>query len=181
MTYIVIGAFAIIAFFFLIMDGITALIDYRDTIIWKLLFLEKYKYKQSMDKDLGYYSWILSSFKKVKDFPTIKFNQFKDFYYLNPKSWTLYEYFVQKDYNQEMIMTFEYKEWKLYAKFYKQIMEEKEAAKKKREMQKSVEKQNIITRAILESVQKDIDRIRKEQQKNINEAARLIKEVILYD
>lgn len=181
MKCIVITGALILVGVLIIVEGITALIDYRATTIWKLLFLEKYKYKESRNKDLGYYSWSLSSFKKVKEFPTIKFNQFKDFYYLNSDSWRLYEYFVQKDNNQDMIMTFEWKEWKLYNKFYKQLEKEKEVARKNRENQKRTEKQNIITRAILESVQKDIDNIRNEQQKNINEAARLVKGITIYD
>lgn len=166
---------------FLILCGaeiIVALIDYKATITFNVFFKQKRKYKESRNKKPEAYGWFLPG-TKLKEFPTITFNQFKDFYYLNPDSWNLYEYFVRKDRNNDMIMTFEWEEWKLYNKFYKQLEKEKESIQKNKENKKIIEKQNMITRNILESVQRDIDRIRNEQYKNIDTAAELIKGVKL--
>ena len=55
--------------------------------------------------------------KKTKNFPTITFEQFKDFYSLNPESWSLRECRVVKDNNDELSLTFTYQEWKKYKKF----------------------------------------------------------------
>ena len=117
--------------------------------------------------------------KQIKDFPTITLDQFKDFYYINPSSWTLRNCRVFKNYDNEMSFTFTYEEWKKYVGFKKQVEKEKDTQKKTKEQQRIKKEQNETTRKILESVQKDIDSIRAEQQKNINETVELIKGVKL--
>lgn len=121
--------------------------------------------------------WYSSYWKPLKDFPSISFSQFCDFYYLNPNSWCLYEYRVSKDNKNELSFIFEYDEWKKYNKWLKQIEKEKEIEAENKKNQKITKEKNEVTRKILESVQKDIDVIRQESQKNIIEASNLVSNI----
>ena len=107
--------------------------------------------------------------KKIKDFPTITFDQFKDFYLLNPESWSLRDCRVVKDNNDELSLTFTYKEWKKYKKFKEQVAEEKKQQQERLANQK-IEKEKVeTTKKVLEAVQKDIDKIRAEAEKEFEE------------
>lgn len=138
-----------------------------------------YKYHQTDFVYIPTGNWLTKT-KMLKDFPTITFDQFKDFYYLKPDSWTLCDYRVFKNCSQELTFTFEYKEWKKYNKWHEQFKKAQEIAKNTKLKQKTLEEQNEITRKILEEVQKDIDKIRQKQQENINETSRLIKNINIY-
>ncbi len=115
----------------------------------------------------------------IKNFPTITFKQFLDFYYLNPDSWILKECRVYKNNNNRLSFTFTYPEWKKYKKWCEQKEKEKENQRKHEQELEAIKKQNEITRQILEEVQKDIDRTRKKSEKEINETIKLIKGVKL--
>lgn len=115
--------------------------------------------------------------KRIKDFPTITLEQFKDFYAINPSSWELRECRVFKNYDNEMSFTFTYEEWKKYIQFKKQVEKEKAEQKKIKEQQRITKEQNETTRRILKSVQQDIDNIYAEHNKNMREAEHLIKGV----
>lgn len=137
-----------------------------------------YKVNQNAHVYVPKGNWITET-KQLKDFPKITFNQFRDFYYLNPESWTLCDYKVFKNYRQELTFNFEYEEWKKYEKWHNQIKKEKEIAKNNRLKQAILNYQNETTKKILEEVQKDIDKIRQESQNDIDEAINLIKGVKL--
>lgn len=112
--------------------------------------------------------------KKIKDFPTITFDQFKDYYCLNPESWSLKDCRVIKDRNYELSFTFTYEEWKKYKKFKKQIEEENNRKQEQLENQK-IEKEKVeTTKRILESVQKDIDKIRADAEKEFEEVKNVV-------
>jgi hypothetical protein len=117
--------------------------------------------------------------KKISEFPTVTFEKFKDFYSLNPDSWRLCDCRVFKNNDDELSFTFTYPEWKKYIKFKNELDKKAEEDRRIREEIKAKNKQNEITIRILEEVQKDIERVRAESQKNIKEAADLIKEVKL--
>ena len=147
-----------------------------DKISIKLTTKHAYKKEQEVVIEFKGYPYRC---KKVKNFPTITFAQFKDFYAINPDSWTLRDCRVFKNYDDEMSFTFTHEEWKKYVKFKKQIEKEKAQQKILKEHQRITKEQNEITRKILEAVQEDINNIYKEQAKNMAEAANLIKEVNL--
>lgn len=126
------------------------------------------------DDNLKYKSWLGYNDKKIKDFPTITFDQFKDFYCLNPESWSLHDCRVVKDNNNELSCTFTYEEWKKYKKFKKQIEEEKERKRELLANQKLEKEKAETTRKILESVQKDIDKIRADAEKNFEEVRQVV-------
>ena len=160
---------------FIIIAGTHELIFWDSKESWlRIPFRKKIKYKEALDSNASIYSWTCSN-TNLKDYPTITFSQFKDFYYVNPSSWELYEYFVRKDRNRNLIMIFEYPEWKEYNKFRKQLEKDKKAAAENKKKQEAVQYKNEVTKKILESVQRDIDAIRAENQKAFDEAARLIK------
>lgn len=165
-----------------IMDGIALILDGpTGTLVYHLLFRHKSGYKNSRDTyaDADYFGYSRFPHQKIKEFPTINFEQFRDFYYLNKDSWDLYEYFVQKDKNKNMVMTFTYPEWRKYHKFYVQVQKNKEREKENQKQQEITKEKNRIARCVLESVQKDIDVIRAEQQQDLNEAIELVKGVKL--
>lgn len=160
---------------FIIIFGTHELIFWPSEESWlRIPFRKKIKYKDALNSYASKYSWVCAD-TRLNNYPTITFSQFKDFYYVNPNSWELYEYFVRKDRSRNLIMIFEYPEWKEYNKFRKQIEKEKEEAKANKKKQEAVEYQNEVTRKILESVQRDIDAIRAESMKNFDEASNLIK------
>lgn len=174
-TFFLICAFIIIC---IIIFGSHELIFWDDGAWIQRLFRKRKEYKDALNSSVNRYSWSFEC-KKLKEYPTITFSQFQDFYYVNPNSWQLYEYFVKKDNDRNLIMIFEYPEWKKYNKFCKQLEKDKEAAKENKKKQEIIEHQNEVTRRILESVQRDIDAIRAENEKNFNDAADLIKGVKL--
>lgn len=126
------------------------------------------------DNNTRYVAWISYSDKKIKDFPTISLDQLKDFYYLNPKSWSLQDCRVVKDNNDELSFTFTYDEWKKYKKFKEQIEEEDKRKQELLANQKLEKEKTETTRKILESVQKDIDKIRAESEKEFEEVKRVV-------
>lgn len=147
-----------------------------------LFFNKKNNYNKNMleeclVRDYNGNNWYSSHWKSLKDFPSISFSQFYDFYCLNPDSWCLCEYRVFKDNKSELSFVFEYDEWKKYDKWRKQIEEEKNLAKIYELGQKIRQEKNEVTCKILESVQKDIDVIRQESQKNIIEASNLVSNI----
>lgn len=172
MFLVCIVVYCIIEIISFIFDGLDG------TLTYHLLFHKKSEYNSSRDICVDKYGWYLSN-KKIKEFPTINFEQFRDFYYLNKDSWDLYEYFVQKDKNKNMVMTFTYPEWRKYHKFYVQVQKNKEREKENQKQQEISKEKNKIARCVLESVQKDIDAIRAEQQKDLDEAIELVKGVKL--
>ena len=117
--------------------------------------------------------------KKISEFPTITFQQFKDFYNLNPDSWTLKRCRVYKNDDNELSFTFTYDEWKKYVKFKAQIEKQKEEQRLAKEEIDRRKQQNKITVKILEEVQKDIDHIRAQSIKNFNEVSTFIQGVEL--
>ena len=118
------------------------------------------------------YGGIFSDMKPIKDFPTISFNQFLDFYYLNPSSWGLKECRVCKNNDNHLSFTFTYEDWKKYKKWRVQL-------KKDTENKRINEYKSNTTRKILEAVQVDIENIRAESQKDLEKAQELMKEVKL--
>lgn len=159
---------------------------FRETLTYYIFFYQRYEYKDAQEEYIDLprtrydpASYLMSHTKKLKEFPTITFSQFKDFYYLNPDSWTLCDYYVYKDHRKDLILTFDYKEWKKYNQWYERLQRDKEIEymiKKRSEISKW---QDETTVKILEAVQKDIDKIRAESNKNFEEAAELIKGVNL--
>lgn len=112
--------------------------------------------------------------KAIKDFPTITFAQFKDFYCLNPESWSLKNCRVVKNNDDELSLTFTYPEWKKYQKFKEQVEEEKKQQQERMANQK-IEKEKVsTTRKVLEAVQKDIDNIRAEAEKEFEEVKQVV-------
>lgn len=150
-------------------------------IFWKIRtkYISKYEALQKLSVYTPVPGRYVCREKGVRDFPTIEFNQFKGFYYLNPSSWTLFECRVAKNNLDELSFTFTFDEWLKYKKWHKQIEKEKEEKLKRAKEQEAIRSKNETTQLILEAVQKDIDRIREESEKNINEAADLIKGVKL--
>ena len=136
-----------------------------------------YNDEQEYDIPLSYRYGRVAETKKVKDFPTISFNQFKDFYYLNQNSWTLKDCRVYKNNDNNLSFTFTYPDYKKYKKFKKQLEDDEKNRAANKKMQDDLMYQNETTRKILEEVQKDIDRVRAESQKGFDEAAELIKGV----
>lgn len=125
-------------------------------------------------KDKRYGNFVNYIEKKVKDFPTITFNQFKDFYSLNPESWSLKDCRVVKDNNDELSLTFTYQEWKKYKKFKDQVNEEK-ARQRERIANQKLEKEKVeTTKKVLEAVQKDIDKIRADAKKEFEEVKNVV-------
>lgn len=116
-------------------------------------------------------------YKKVKEFPTIALEQFKDFYAINPNSWELRACRVFKDNNERLSFTFTYDEWKKYIQFRRQVDKERAQQKNIKKQQQLTKEQNETTRKILESVQKDINNIYAEHNKNMKETEQLIKGV----
>ena len=140
-------------------------------------YAEYYKWQNDTIKiycNKGNRFWFDYTEKKTKDFPTIAFNQFKDFYSLNPESWSLRECRVIKDNNDELSLTFTYQEWKKYKKFKEQVEEEKEQQKERLANQKAEKEKVETTRKVLEAVQKDIDNIRAEAEKEFQEAKQVV-------
>ena len=131
----------------------------------------KNAYKQNQNMQVG---WSIN--KSISELPTITLDQFKDFYIINPDSWTLEDYFVFKDNNKRLSFTFTYEEWKKYNAFRKQMIKEINKQKKIKEQQRITKEQNETTRKILESVQKDINKIYAEHNENMKNAERLINE-----
>ena len=131
-----------------------------------------YKMEQNCTVPVQREGTILSDMKSIKDFPTITFDQFLDFYYLNPGSWSLRQCRVCKDNNNNLSFTFSYEEWKKYKKWRAQL-------------KKDLDNKNInsykhdVTKKILEAVQKDIENIRAESQTDLEMAQELMKEVKL--
>ena len=125
-------------------------------------------------KDKRYGNFVNYIEKKVKDFPTITFNQFKDFYSLNPESWSLKDCRVVKDNNDELSLTFTYPEWKKYKKFKEQVEEEKKNQQERLENQKREKEKVETTKKVLEAVQKDIDKIRAEAEKEFKEVKQVV-------
>lgn len=110
--------------------------------------------------------------KSIKDFPVITFNQFLDFYYLNPSSWSLRECRVCKNNDNNLSFTFTYEDWKKYKKWRKQL-------KKDTESKRINDYKHDVTKKILEAVQVDIENIRAESKKDLEMAQELMKEVNL--
>lgn len=171
----------------ILLDLLSAIcIGFRNTITCRIFVQKRYKYKDAQeacvelprtryDAD----SYCISHRKQLKEFPTITFSQFQDFYYLNPDSWTLLDYSVYKNHSKDLTFTFKYKEWKKYNKWHQQIKKDEEKQRDIIKARKVSEWQDKTTVKILEAIQKDIDKIRAESSKNFNEAAKLIKGVNL--
>lgn len=159
---------------------------YRETLFYTLFLYKKGDYEIAQEEHVNLprtrydaASYLTSNTRKLKEFPAITFSQFKDFYYLNPDSWTLCDYYAYKDHRKDLSVTFKYKEWKKYNKWHEQLQRDRTLEcmlKKTREISKW---QDETTIKILESVQRDIDNIRAESNKNFEEAAELIKGVNL--
>lgn len=159
---------------------------YRNTLFYTVFFNQRgvYEIAQEQHVDLprtryDAASYFISNTKKLKEFPTITFSQFKDFYYLNPDSWTLCDYYAYKEHRKDLSVTFEYKEWKKYNKWHEQLQRDKALECMLKKMREVSKWQDETTIKILESVQRDIDNIRAESNKNFEEAAELIKGVNL--
>ena len=117
--------------------------------------------------------------KQIKEFPTISFKQFEQFYYLNPDSWTLKDCRVFKNNDNALSFTFTYFEWLKYLKFKKHIVSNKEKQATYERTIREMKVKDDTTRKILEAVQQDIDNIRSEAQKNVSDAIELASEVEL--
>ena len=140
------------------------------------------RYQESLEQlcSFQYGRVSLREQKRLKEFPTFSFKSFKDFYYLNPESWKLYDYYVVKNNDVELIMIFTYQDWKKYQKFKNQLAAEKANREANKAMMKKLEFQDETTRKIIQAVQKDIDNAREEAQRNFDEATQLIKGITLY-
>lgn len=140
-------------------------------------YAEYYKWQNDTIKiycNEGNRFWFNYTEKKMKDFPTITFEQFKDFYSLNPESWSLRECRVVKDNKDELSLTFTYQEWKKYKKFKEQIAEE-ERQQQERATSQKIEKEKVeTTKKVLEAIQKDIDNIRAAAEKEFEEVKRVV-------
>ena len=146
----------------------------------------KEKYNSAMNKDIRIYDFdhinpytnrFSYEYKTLKEFPCISFSRFYNFYCVNPDSWDIDKYRVYKDRDNNLSFVFEYKEWKKYDKWRKQIEKEKELIALNKKNQKIAKEKDEITLKILESVQKDIDAAFNESKKKFNEAKELIVEV----
>lgn len=185
MFNLILGVIIIIIFVLVFILGIDCLVYEEDSIVYKP-FKKKHDYNSEMDSGItirmsSYNALVCRhystyKYKKLSEFPFILFSQFYDFYCVSPDSWSLKEYRVYKDNDDELSFVFEYEEWKKYNKWYKQIQKEKEIAAINKKNQEIMEEKNRTARKILESVQKDIDAIRQESHKNISEASKLISE-----
>lgn len=176
------GLLCILALIAFVVGGVSLLVDGEDSFVYKFIAKHTklgYNKEQEDDVLIGYYNWRAKKIKKVKEFPTISFKQFKDFYYLNPNSWVLENCRVYKNGDNNLSFTFTYSDYKKYKKFKKQIENDEKNRVANKKMQDILMYQDEITRQILEEVQKDIDRIRKESEKEIDEATKLIKGVKL--
>ena len=144
-------------------------------------YTEYYKWQNNIIKvyckenNKFWYSYIE---KRTKDFPTITFKQFKDFYSINPESWSLRECRVVKDNNDELSLTFTYQEWKKYKKFKDQVAKEKKQQQERMENQKLEKEKVETTRKVLEAVQKDIDNIRAAAEKEFEEVKQVVENAI---
>ena len=165
---------AIIIFF--VFEFVALMLDgARHTMIYKIFFSKRKKYKDEQECLIPKYQTLsLQNRKHLKDYPTITLATFKDFYYVNPNSWALNEYYVQKNNDYSLVMTFSYHEWKKYAKFRQQIREENENRVANKNMMERLEWQDEVMRKVCEAVQKDIDNIRANTAKQMVYAENLI-------
>lgn len=99
-----------------------------------------------------------------KNKPTLKFKDFKRYYFLNPNSWELKYCTVVK---AEQEFSFSFFGTILYMNFYKKKRKKEENnAKQERDKQAYIK--------LLNSVQKDINTIRKKANKEIEESSKII-------
>ena len=149
--------------------------DIKKTWLAKLFVKNYIEYNNKQDETICFYTneedWRLRRYveKKIKDLPTISLEQFKDFYHLNPDSWSLRFCRVVKDNNDELSFTFTYPEWKKYQKFREQVEEENKNQQERLKTQKLEKEKVETTKKVLEAVQKDIDKIRAEAEKEFEE------------
>lgn len=118
-------------------------------------------------------------FMKIKDFPIIEFDKFKEFYYLNPSSWTFRDCRVIKNETSRMSFTFSFFDWLEYIEWKNKMMDDEVERQKDEVERQKLEIKNNITHDILESIQKDIDKVRMEGMKSLDEAKDLMKNIRL--
>lgn len=143
----------------------------------------------------------------INKLPTLPFEQFKSFYQVNPDCWYYFndedKYVIYKNkvkivrdypyypaYDSPYTFVFEhafrienYQDYKLFVKFFEDIKKEKQKEiNRVREREKEEESKDRLI-AILESVNKDIDKAIKEKEevekKHQNEVTRVLNEEII--
>lgn len=104
--------------------------------------------------------------------PKLSYKQFIDYYWINPDKWILYDNYVQYNYYNYRTKSFSFSfvDQIKYQKFKRNI----EKTKKKMEWSKA---HNESYRILLEGVQKDIDKLRKQSEDELNQATKTMKEV----
>lgn len=134
----------------------------------------KKAWKEQQEKKVGWFDDT-----QIKEFPTISFKQFEQFYYLNPESWTLKDCRVFKNNDNSLSFTFTYTEWLKYLKFKKHIASNKEKQATYERTIREMKVKDDTTRKILEAVQQDIDNIRSKAQDDIAKSVEFMQEVEL--
>lgn len=138
------------------------------------IFPSKKAWEEQQEKKVGWFDET-----QIKEFPTISFKQFEQFYYLNPESWTLKDCRVFKNNDNALSFTFTYTEWLKYLKFKKHIVSNKEKQATYERTIREMKVKDDTTRKILEAVQQDIDDIRSKAQDDIAKSIEFMQEVEL--
>lgn len=117
---------------------------------------------------------LLKPDKYYRDLPKITFKSFYNFYSLSPDSWVLEEDYVEKIAKKETIkFTFKWIEYKKYLRFYNQYNRKLKTIDAKAKLQYN----NQQTIKLLEVVQEEINTMKAQSVREIDESAKTMMEI----
>lgn len=112
--------------------------------------------------------------EKYRSLPKITFKSFYDFYSLSPNTWNITENYVSKIAPKEVLkFTFEGKEYRKYMRFYKKYKSNFESEQNKAKQENKCQHDNEQTIKLLKTVQEEINTIKAQSVKEINESVKI--------
>lgn len=123
--------------------------------------------------------------EEYRDLPKLEFKQFYDFYSLSPNTWVIEEDYVikleDKDYEEDdsepLAFTFVGCEYRKYMRFYNKMVNEAEMKRYKARMKRKQKHDNQQTIKLLEAVQEEINTMKAQSVREIDESAKTMMEI----
>lgn len=123
--------------------------------------------------------------EEYRDLPKLEFKKFYDFYSLSPNTWIVEKDYVikledknyEEDDSEPLAFTFIGREYRKYMRFYNKMVNEAEMKKYKVRMKRKQKYNNQQTIKLLEAVQEEINAMKAQSVREINESAKTMMEI----
>lgn len=157
--------------------------DFKDSLFYKYFYSTKKKAKLNWEENLPKSAYFAYKKFPYLQMPQTTFQEFIQYYSVNPDAWYVDDecqisvYRCDKYNNPLFLLFYPFEEYWKFSKWYTNLKEEntKNAeAKKQRELEQKQTKEKI---ALLELVQKDIDALKAQSERELATAREMTEEV----